>query len=207
MNRGDVDSFLAHGCGRCEFYRTPQCKVHPWAGPLRALRALLLAAGLDEGLKWGSPCYTLEGKNVVMLVALRGWCGLSFFQGTLLPDEAGLLEAPGPNTQVARVLRFTAAEQVAERRDPIRRYVEAAIALARSGARVERVTTPGPVPAELQARLDDDPALQAAFEALTPGRRRSHVLHVEGAKQSATRATRAAKCVARILAGKGFNER
>ena len=66
---------------------------------------------------------------------------------------------------------------------------------------------PEPLPDELATRLADDPALARAFAALTPGRQRSHVLHVRGAKQTETRARRAAQCAAEILAGRGFRER
>ena len=207
MNRGDVDSYLADGCGRCERYRTPSCKVHRWTEPLKALRELLLRAGLTEEMKWGSPCYTLEGENVAMLASLEEHCGLSFFEGALLADERGLLERPGPNTRAARVLRFTSADQVRAQREAIRGLIEQAAALARAGAKVERGPTPEPVPEELQRRLDSDPELEAAFAALTPGRRRSFILHVSGAKRSETRVARVERCVPKILTGRGFDER
>ena len=56
-------------------------------------------------------------------------------------------------------------------------------------------------------RLNAAPELKAAFVALTPGRRKSYILHVSGAKQAKTRAARAEKCVPMILSGRGFNER
>jgi len=59
----------------------------------------------------------------------------------------------------------------------------------------------------LAERLEADPELDAAFAALTPGRRRSHILHVGGAKQAETRVRRVDRCVPDIMAGKGFNER
>jgi uncharacterized protein YdeI (YjbR/CyaY-like superfamily) len=78
-------------------------------------------------------------------------------------------------------------------------------ALERAGAKV--APTPlEPIPEELQRRLDADPALRRAFDALTPGRRRSHALHVAGAKQAETRERRVDRCAPVILAGRGFNE-
>ena len=62
------------------------------------------------------------------------------------------------------------------------------------------------IPEELQTRLDDDAVLKAAFESLTPGRRKSYIFHVSSAKQAKTRAARAEKCVPMILSGRGFNE-
>jgi uncharacterized protein YdeI (YjbR/CyaY-like superfamily) len=61
--------------------------------------------------------------------------------------------------------------------------------------------------AELQDRLDQDPALKAAFEALTPGRQREYNLHFSDAKQARTREARVEKCAPRILAGKGLRDR
>ena len=61
--------------------------------------------------------------------------------------------------------------------------------------------------AELQARLDADPALAEAFFALTPGRQREYDFHIGGAKQAATRERRLDACVPKILAGKGFRDR
>lgn len=207
MNNTDADSWLADGCGRCDKYQTPACKVHRWPEVLVELRALARAAGLVEEMKWGNPCYTLDGKNVAMLGALTDAAALSFFKGTLLTDDQDLLHAPGPNSQAARQLKFTSLEQVHALRPVIQRMLDQAIALERAGARVEFARGPAAIPAELQALLDADPALQAAFAALTPGRQRSHALHVDGAKTPAARGARAGKCAEKIRAGKGFLDR
>lgn len=207
MNRTSVDSYLQDGCGRCDRYQTPTCKVHRWTPALVALRALLRSTVLTEEMKWGAPCYTLDGRNVVMLGALQDCCTLSFFKGAALVDEEGALERIGPNAHSGRVLRFRSVEDALARSEQALRFVEQAIALERSGGKVPPRAGPEPVPAELEQRLAADTALRAAFDALTPGRRRSHVLHVSGAVQSATRARRVERCVADILAGRGFNER
>jgi uncharacterized protein YdeI (YjbR/CyaY-like superfamily) len=207
MNTTSVDAYLRDGCGRCEHYKTPQCKVHNWTAALEALRAILLDSALSEEMKWGSPCYTLDGKNVVLLASFKDFCSLSFFNGALLTDEDGVLEPAGPNTQAARLFTFTSAQQVAQHRALIGRMIKEAIAVQRAGTKLKIPARHEPAPAELQARLDSDASLRAAFEALTPGRQRSYILHVSGAKQSKTRASRAERCAAKILTGKGFNER
>lgn len=207
MNRGTVESWLADGCGRCDNYQTPNCKVLLWTPALVALREHLRATGMSEELKWGSPAYSLDGKNVVMLVAFRDRCSLSFFKGALLSDPDGSLESPGPNSQAVRELRFTSVDQVRARAADIDRFLADAMALERDGAKVPFAKAPEEMPDELRARLDGDPALKAAFDALTPGRQRSHVLYVAGAKQAATRASRAEKCAPKILAGLGFQDR
>jgi uncharacterized protein YdeI (YjbR/CyaY-like superfamily) len=76
MNNTSVDSFLQDGCGRCELYQTPQCKVHRWTTELQMLRELVRQTELVEEMKWGSPCYTLNGRNVLMLAALRDFCAI-----------------------------------------------------------------------------------------------------------------------------------
>lgn len=207
MNNESVDSYLQDGCGRCDLYRTPECKVHLWTDALKALREILCDSALEETMKWGSPCYTYEGTNVLLLVSLRRYCGISFLRGAALRDERGLLEKPGPNSRYARYLPFTTLEGVVENEATIRAYVEEAIGLVRDGIRVEVEAGPEPMPDELADRLDADAELREAYERLTPGRQRSHILHVSGAKQAATRERRVEKCAPKILAGKGFNER
>lgn len=207
MNNTSVDSFLAEGCGRCEHYQTPQCKVHLWTEELVLLRELLQETELTEEMKWGSPCYTLDGGNVVNLTALRDCCALGFFKGALLDDPDGVLEAPGPNSQAVRMLKFTSADQIREQHALASRFIAQAIALEKAGAKVAFKKRPEPIPEELQAALDADPALEAAWKALTPGRQRSHILQVSGAKLAATRARRVQKCVPKILAGKSYLDR
>ncbi len=206
MNTGTVDSYLQDGCGRCDHYQTPQCKVHLWTPGLVALREVALASGLVETMKWGSPCYTLDGKNVAMLLAFRESFGFSFFKGAAMSDPEGVLESAGPNSNHGRYLKFRAVDEVNARRAQAAAYLDQAIALERAGVKTAPAARPD-VPAELEARLAADPALRAAYDALTPGRQRSHILHVSGAKATETRARRAEACAAIILAGKGFNER
>jgi uncharacterized protein YdeI (YjbR/CyaY-like superfamily) len=181
--------------------------VHSWTDALVALRELLSESELTEEMKWGSPCYTLNGKNVVAIAARKDCCALSFFKGAILKDPRGVLEAPGPSSRYARTLKFTSAEDVAARRVLAAQLVAQAIEVERSGKKVAPAPANEPMPDELQAALDADPALAEAYGALTPGRRRSHILYVSGAKQSQTRHTRAERCAAKILAGKGYNER
>ncbi|MFM2153089.1 MAG: hypothetical protein RL199_1524 [Pseudomonadota bacterium] len=207
MNRESVDAYLRDGCGRCEHYRTPSCKVHLWQSPLKALRKLVLSTGLAEEMKWGSPCYTLGGKNVAMIGSFKEHCALLFFKGAALVNDEGLLESPGPNSRFGRFLKVRSLEELEERRPAAERLLKQAIALEQAGTKVLPEGGPEPIPEELSRRLEADAALRAAFEALTPGRRRSHVLHVSGAKQSETRERRVVRCAEDIFAGRGFNER
>lgn len=207
MNNTSFESYLAEGCGRCDQFQTPNCKVHLWTDSLVALRALALGAGLVEAMKWGMPTYTHEGKNVAMVIAFRDHAALSFFKGTLVPDPTGLLETAGENSKSAMQVRFRSAAEVHARADALRALLAAAIEVERAGLKVDFNANREPVPEELQAALDATPGAQAAFDALTPGRQRSHILQVSGAKQVATRRARAEKCLEKILLGKGFLDR
>ena len=183
--------------------------AEPWRDEIAELRRIVLECGLTEEVKWGAPCFTADGGNVVIIGVLNHYCCLSFFKGVLLKDPEGILQAPGENSRSGRLIPFTAVDQILAQEATLKAYVDEAAGLERAGATVDfaKDREDLPVPAELQARFDEDPALRAAFEALTPGRRRGWILHFSGAKQSATRASRIEKAAPRILAGKGMHDR
>lgn len=186
-------------------------KVHGselrWRAEFAALRELCLAAGLNESLKWGQACYDLDGGNVVLIHGFRDYCALLFMNGALLADPQRILVRQTENVQAARQLRFASVAEIGRRRAAIRRYIAAAIAVEKSGARVpmKRVAE-FPMPAEFRARLDADAKLAAAFRALTPGRQKAYLLHFGGAKRAETRAARVATHVPRIRRGLGLDD-
>lgn len=202
-----IDAYLTDGCGRCKLYATPECKVHRWPDELRLLRAMVLSCGLVEELKWSMPCYTLRGKNVLMLFAFKDCCAISFFKGQLLTDPWGILQMPGENSHEGRLVRFASVQQIMGIEAELRTLIHEAIAVEEAGLKVPRRPAAELVlPTELDTLLNNDPALREAWTALTPGRQRSHVLHIGSAKQAATRESRAAKCIPTIMAGRGWNE-
>ena len=203
-----VDPYFIEGCGRCPLYQTPQCKVHRWPDVLAELRRILLETELTEELKWKVPTYTVDGKNVAMLAAFVGHSSVSFFKGVLLKDEAGLLVAPGPNSQSDRQFNFTEVSDVLEKENTIKAYVAEAIELEKSGAKVDyKPTTEYEIPEELREKFDTDPGFKLAFEALTPGRQRGYLLHFSSAKRSETRVNRIEKCMPMIMEGKGLHDK
>jgi uncharacterized protein YdeI (YjbR/CyaY-like superfamily) len=202
-----VEDYLVDGCGRCKDYRTPQCKVNMWRDVLVRLRAIVLEEGLEETLKWKQPCYLFNGTNLGLVTCFRDRAVFCFLKGALLPDPEDRLVAAGPNSQSGRYFEFRSLADVDEGEAALRTLIREAIKVELEGKKVAFSRTPEPVPEELQAALDNDPVLAEAFHALTPGRQRSHILHISGAKQSATRANRVEKCRPKILAGKGFLDR
>lgn len=178
-----------------------------WRRELTRLRAIALDCQLAEEWKWRQPCYCYEGANVAILGGFKDYCAISFFKGALLKDPAGLLAKPGENTRAARLIRFTSLDEIDERATIVAAYLYEAIALEQAGAKVDlSVGAELDFPAELQGRLQGDPALHAAFDALTPGRRRAYLLHFSSAKQSKTRQTRIEECVPKILRGQGLHD-
>ena len=177
-----------------------------WRGEIEALRTILLATGLDESLKWGKPCYSVDGKNVAIIQPFKPQCSLMFFRGALLEDTHGLLREQGENTQSAMRLEFTNPGQI--KPSVVKAYVKQAIAVEKAGLKVDAPARRDPhLPDELAATLSKNRSLAKAFAALTPGRQRAYAMHIAGAKQAATRVARIEKCAPQILAGKGLNDR
>lgn len=177
-----------------------------WPDEISELRSILLDCGLTESIKWGKPCYSHEGENIAIMQEMKEFLALMFFKGALLEDPAGILRDQGPNSRSARRIEFASVEHVARLADTLKAYADEAVDVAEAGLEV------GPPPelvlvAELQDRLDTDPALKTAFAALTPGRQREYNLHISGAKQATTREARVEKYVQKILDGKGMRER
>jgi len=182
-------------------------KQSEWRKELRTLRTIMLACQLTEEFKWRAPCYTSEGKNIVLLGRLKACCTLSFPKGVLLKDSEGILSRPGENTRAARLIRFTNVGEIDDLKEVLKAYVEEAVEIERSGKKTDfKADSELNFPAELEAKFEDDPAFKAAFATLTPGRQRGYVLHFSGAKQSKTRASRIESCEQKILAGKGFHD-
>lgn len=176
-----------------------------WPAEIAALRPVLLAAGLDEELKWGKPCYGRDGHNIAIIQEMKSFLALMFFNGAVLADPEGVLESQGPNSRSARRITFTSVADVERLAPTVTAYAAEAVAAAAAGLSVEPVEHE--LCAELKERLASDPELAEAFDALTPGRRREYDIHISGAKQATTRESRIDKAVPRILAGKGMRDR
>jgi uncharacterized protein YdeI (YjbR/CyaY-like superfamily) len=177
-----------------------------WAAEIAALQRILSGFDLKEERKWGKPCYTTDGKNVVIIQGFKEYCALGFFQGALLKDPKKLLVQLG-QVQAARVMKFTSTEDIATKAATIKAYMREAVAAAKAGKKVETKPRALPLPEELEETFRKNPRFKRAFEALTPGRQRGYLFHFTGAKQSATRTARIEKAMPAIFAGRGFLER
>lgn len=189
---------------KVDFFFTKESK---WQKEYGQLRTLVLDCGLTEELKWGVPCYTEKGSNVVLIHGFKDYCALLFHKGALLNDAEGILIQQTENVQSARQIRFANLQEIIEMKAILKSYIFEAIEVEKAGLKVElKKTKEYEVPEEFQAKLDMNPALKTAFEALTPGRQRGYLLHFASAKQAKTREARIEKVIPQIFEGKGLTD-
>ena len=182
-------------------------KAKKWQEELKALRRIILDCQLDEEVKWRHPCYTFQGKNIVLINGFKEYCALLFMKGVLLKDANSILVAPWRNTQSGRLVRFTDVREIVEMEPTLKAYIHEAIEAEKSGLKVRlKKTAEFKIPEEFKKKLDEIPALKTAFDALTPGRQRGYLLYFSGAKQPKTRESRVEKHMQQILKGKGLDD-
>ncbi|WP_145332561.1 YdeI family protein [Paenibacillus xylanexedens] len=182
-------------------------KIKTWKEESLKLREIILDCDLTEDYKWMHPCYTVNGKNVVLIHGFKEYCAIMFLKGSLLKDPHGILIQQTNNVQGGRQIRFTNLEQIIKQEEILKAYIREAIEVEQAGLKIEKKEVEQfAVPEELQQQFDANPAFQAAFEALTPGRQRAYLYHFSQPKQSKTKTSRIEKCMQPIMEGKGLND-
>ena len=182
-------------------------KEKKWHEEFKKLRQVILDCQLTEELKWGQPCYTLDGKNVVLMHGFKEYCALLFIKGALLKDTEGLLIQQTENVQAGRQIRFTNIQEIYRLEASLKAYIQEAIEVEKSGLNVEmKKNSDFAIPVEFQDMLDGHPTLKDAFFALTPGRQRAYIFYFSQPKQSKTRESRVDRCIPRILDGIGLDD-
>jgi len=178
-----------------------------WNKELEKLRSIVLDCGLTEELKWGSPCYTYEGANIVLIHVFKEYCALLFFKGALLNDPSGILVQQTENVQAARQIRFTNAKEIVKLEAVLKAYIYEAIEVEKAGLKVKlKKSSEFKMADEFKKKLLSKPALKTAFDKLTPGRQRAYLLYFSAPKQPKTREARVEKSIGRIMQGKGLND-
>lgn len=178
-----------------------------WQAEIEYLRTVVLDCGLTEELKWGCPCYTNEGNNIVLIHVFKDYCAFLFFKGVLLKDPKGILIQQTANVQAARQIRFTNLKEIMKMKTILKAYIKEAIQLEKAGLKVElKKTTEFEMPEEFQKQLNKNANLKKAFYALTPGRQRGYLLYFSSAKQAKTREARIEKYVPQIIKGEGIDD-
>ncbi|MBW7674454.1 YdeI/OmpD-associated family protein [Chryseobacterium chendengshani] len=179
-----------------------------WNHEFDLLREIILENKLlEEDFKWMHPCYTFQGKNIVLIHGFKEYCALLFHKGVLLKDAANILIQQTENVQSARQLRFKNLTEIEEIKSVIKSYIREAIEIEKSGEKVAMKTVKDyAVPEEFKQILDSDIDLNKAFYSLTPGRQKAYLFHFSQAKQSKTREARIKKYFQKILDGKGIDD-
>lgn len=178
-----------------------------WRLEMEIIRSFLLECGLNEGLKWGAPCYMYQKTNLVLLGTFKEFLSLSFFKGALLQDAEKVLHKPGENSQSGRMFKFTHTSEIIQQEKTIKAYIFEAIEIEKSGLKVTFNKSIDLIfPDELLAKFEQDDTFKKSFFTLTPGRQRGYNLFFSSSKQAKTRETRIEKYKDRILNGLGIND-
>jgi len=181
-------------------------KIKNWKEETILLREVCLECGLEEDFKWMHPCYTFQGKNIVLIHGFKDYCALLFHKGALLNDANNLLIQQTKNVQSARQIRFRNKQEIMDLKSVIKTYIFEAIEVEKAGLQVKmKKTAEFEMPQELEETFKNNPELETAFYNLTPGRQRGYLLYFSQAKQSKTRISRIEKSIPKILQKKGLN--
>ena len=176
-----------------------------WNEELRVVRDILLETGVTEVIKWGSPVYMHEGKNIVGLGAFKSYFGLWFFQGALLKDAGKkLLNAQEGKTKALRQWRFNSMDEI----DPalIRVYILEAVKNQKEGKEIKPERRPLIVPRELQIALKEN-NLTVIFDQLNLTNKRDFAGYILEAERRETKQKRIDKIIPMIIEGVGLNDK
>lgn len=178
-----------------------------WREELEQIRKILNSTELEETVKWGAPCYTIDGKNVLGIGAFKSYFGLWFYQGAMLSDKSDvLINAQEGKTKALRQWRFDSKKDIKPR--IIRQYVDEAISIQRTGKIIKPNTAkPLKLPPELQQALAKNKRTAASFEKLPKSKRREFADHIADAKRSDTKERRLKKILPMIARGQGLNDK
>lgn len=190
--------------------KEPMTMIHKsdlWSEELEMLYGLVRSTELVETIKWGGPCFTINGKLVLGIGAFKSYVGIWFHQGVFLKDpKKVLINANEEKTKALRQWRFFDKNEIDLKL--IRSYVLEAIENAKAGKELkpEKKKT-GELPVELKQILDKNKKLGTQFNLLTPFKQREYIEYIADAKQEKTRISRVEKSVPLILEGKGLNDK
>lgn len=177
-----------------------------WQTSLNMLRELMLALDMEETVKWGTPVYCINGKNVVGMASFKAYTGLWFYQGIFLQDKhRRLVSASEDASGGMRQWRFQSADEVETDMDLIIAYVREAIENAREGKEIKpQRNKPFDLPAELKDAFKVDTDLKKQFNLLSHSKRRDFARYIDQAKRPETRQRRLDKSIMLIREGRGL---
>ena len=162
---------------------------------------------MEETVKWGSSCYTINGKNVVSVGAFKEFVALWFFQGALLKDkDKVLINAQEGTTKALRQWRFFAVDEIHPQQ--VQKYVKEAIENQKLGREILPQRKKSLViPSHLSEALRGNSNLKTCFDQFTTGKQREFADYIASAKRIKTRKNRLQKIIPMILRKEGLNDR
>jgi uncharacterized protein YdeI (YjbR/CyaY-like superfamily) len=168
------------------------------------LRKLLLSSGLDETIKWGSPVYTFNGKNVIGLASFKSYAGLWFFKGVALKDELNVLVKGSDKTHTQKQWRFNNMADI--NKAHVANYIQEAILIEQNEI---RLPNPKPITIDplLLTALDTDRSLKDAWELLSKSCKREYIDYINEAKKVETKLSRIEKSKSMIFSGRGLHDK
>ncbi|NND79767.1 MAG: hypothetical protein HKN53_07705 [Maribacter sp.] len=184
-------------------------EAHHFKEGILALRHLALKTSVTETVKWGSPVYTVDGKNVFWIARFKNHFGLGFFNGVFLKDpKKVLVNVQEGKTQAMRHWKFNSIEDIDE--PVIVAYINEAIDNEIRGMRLTPYKKKNPslnIPSLLKEALEENPKMKKAFTSLSPYKQRDYAEYISSAKQEKTKISRLEKIMPMITQGKGLNDK
>lgn len=178
-----------------------------WQEELLILRRILLSTNLKETIKWGMPCYTHGGKNIVGMAGFKSYFGLWFHQGVFLSDPDNvLINAQTGKTKALRQWRMNSANDI--KLDQIKAYITESIEHSKAGKKMPNAAPRKLIlPQKLKAVLEIDPALKSSFESFRTAQKCDFADYISSAKQDSTKQRRLEKILPLIKDGIGLNDK
>ncbi len=180
----------------------------PLVEPLREW-ILTWEPDLTETVKWNNLCFS--GRKLVLgIAACKHHLSLFFFQGTELPDPAGLFTPGGEHNTNIRSLRLTTLDGL--NRAALRALLHAAVELDADpmvppAPRVKRKLWPVPAYFKKALAAKQNRAAAENFRKLAPSCQREYLVWLTTAKRPETRARRLAETLAALAHGRKWAQR
>ena len=181
-------------------------KSAPFARPILSYIREVVHEGcpeVQEDWKWSSPHFMYKGMLCGM-ASFKEHCAFGFWKGSLIVGAEGK-----PADAMGQFGRITSIDDLPPREELLR-YVREAKRLNDEGVKVPGRAKPAekkelPVPDDLIAALETNPAAQEHFDAFSPSKRKDYVQWITEAKSDATRKKRLDQAVEWIAEGKSRN--
>jgi uncharacterized protein YdeI (YjbR/CyaY-like superfamily) len=157
---------------------------------------------VEETIKWSMPAFTQKGQLLANIAAFKAHATLGFWRGELI-----LGDNEKQRTAMGQFGRLTSIDDLPDP-ETLEALIRKAVALAEQGVKPVRSKTVKaeiPVPEDLEAALQANPAAQATFTGFPPSCRREYLEWVVEAKRPGTRTKRIGQTVEWLAAGKRRN--